>query len=110
MIFTTINGKPLAKVTHDELIDVFVDDAFFKFMDGGRGGLSSSASDFIGTASKWIHVRTPNSLAMNSMIYDEIADLVKRLLIDGFIKAGTAGMRDGLRSAYLVILDSLCPR
>lgn len=110
MIYTAINDKPLAKVSYEELIGTFVETVFFQFMDRGRAGLTAGAVDFIDTASRWVKLRNDRAFPMSELIFSEISEKVKALLVDGFIKAGTEGLRDGLRSSYLVILDSVTPR
>lgn len=106
MIYTAINNKPLKEAKHAkhaELIDAFVDVAFFKFMDSGRAGLAAAAVDFIDTSSKWIQLRVRADFVVNDC---ETSDRVRAILIDGFIKGGTSGLRDGLITAYITILNS----
>jgi hypothetical protein len=101
MIYSAIdvNGKyiKMEEVVYSDLIQFFSENAFLSFMDAGRAGIRQIAKDFVDNLRfKW---SVPRNIEEESKQYL----VAERLLLDGFITKGSAGLTDAVRSIHQVV-------
>ena len=112
MVFSKIHDKPLTAVTMDELNTTLFEHAFFRFMDGGREGLRGAAHDVVDNHHAWITAKNAFGSRIKIDVrrtdaYVELTNEAVRLLVNGLIMAGSAGVRDAISKIYLRTLDTI---
>ena len=112
MKFVSIDDVKVEDLALDTLTRFLHENAFFKFMDGGRQGLQLGAEDAIDNFSAWIQKRGPfgRGVLRKEIPLPEYFTLRKNAqaaIVDGLITGGSAGVGSAISKIYLMTLDAI---
>lgn len=104
MRFSSIKGKKLGELTHDEMQSHFTDHIFFRFMDRGREGMISACRDAIDNyIDHYVERKVIKKDAISSEEYEQyVQDFTLKCMSD-FITRGSIGIKEALFSYHIVI-------
>lgn len=104
-----MDGKSVNEHTYQSLLDFFVEHSFMKFMDSGRSGLASAAEDTIHNFIDFTQATVPalSKVELSQEKQKEIYNYLCRELVDGFIREGSKGLRNGIAGAHMFIVNAL---
>lgn len=111
MRFSSIYGKKLGELTYQEMMSFFMDHIFFKFMDNGRRGIETGATEavenFIG---HFEQKGVLKPIAIGIDVKNEFArDLTKRM-VESFITGGTSNWMAALTGTWTAIAQYKEPK